>query len=266
MNLDLNMCRSISGKCGLPLDFVVKEFHLFDVLGQVTKIFGEEGYLDKVVFKGGTALNKVYFTDLQRFSEDLDFDLGDSTPSTVYSFCKELAGKIQGYEIKEFRRVRATSQFYCIFDSPLGRKDHVRVDISPKKIITSQPLVIGTAYSSFTDRTVTGFRVYSLEDLVARKLNALVDRAKGRDIYDVYTAWEKTHNLPAAIEKSLKSEGKHITVKEFLQLGVAKLEKVDAKQIMRLTNPIIPPLNRPRDWKVKIDTLKQNLLALASNA
>ncbi len=259
MNLELDVCRSIAGKWGLPLDFVIKEFQVFDVLGQITVVTAGD---KRLVFKGGTALNKVYFTEQQRFSEDLDFDLASATPQEAFTYAKELSGKITGFEIGEFRRIRQTVMFECGFVSPLGKKDHVRVDISGKKIATANPLVIGSARSTFTDRVVTGFEVYSFDDLVSRKLNALGDRCEGKDVYDVAMSISKTENIKPAIAKALESEGKSISVQAFLHQCIAKLEKVNADKLMKLTNPLIPFASRPRDWKIVIDTLVDRLKAL----
>ncbi len=256
MKIDIENCRFLSGKSGIPLQFIIKEFQLFDVLAQIAVQTASD---KKLVFKGGTALNKVYLGEKQRFSEDLDFDLiNASVPETV-AYANKLAALITGFEIGEFRRVRKTVMFECSFESPLGGRDHVRVDICGKKLTTADPLVIGSARSTFTDRSVTGFQIYSFDDLVARKLNALADRAEGKDIYDSYSAIDKVTHLKKSIEKALESEGKNMRVDDFLDNCVEKLRKVDAKKIRNLTNPLIPISKRPKDWKATIDTLTETL-------
>ena len=73
MELDLEVCRSIAVRNGLPLQFVFKEFHIINIIGEIAgAAFSSKNPL---VLKGGTALNKVYLKKLQRFSEDIDFDL-----------------------------------------------------------------------------------------------------------------------------------------------------------------------------------------------
>ncbi|PIN83340.1 hypothetical protein COV61_03375, partial [Candidatus Micrarchaeota archaeon CG11_big_fil_rev_8_21_14_0_20_47_5] len=72
MEINLEVCRTIAVQYGLPLQFVAKEFYVFDVLGQIAELTAGK---KELVFKGGTALNKIYLGKMQRFSEDLDFDL-----------------------------------------------------------------------------------------------------------------------------------------------------------------------------------------------
>ena len=238
MELNLEVCRSIAIQHGLPLQFVVKEFHLMDVLAQVASS-GEE-----MVFKGGTALNKAYFHGGQRFSEDLDFDFdGDIT-----ALCRRLSSRLAGYEIGELRRVRGTAQFYCAFFGPLGR-DHVRVDVARKKILSSKPVSPRQAVSEFILSSVA-VPVYSLEDLVARKMAALASRAEGKDVYDVHSAFPLCEKKPLlkAIPPMLESERSPLTPGEFISKCIAILKKSDPKKLRNLTNPFIPVPYRPKDW------------------
>ncbi|MFH1750090.1 MAG: nucleotidyl transferase AbiEii/AbiGii toxin family protein, partial [Candidatus Micrarchaeota archaeon] len=245
MEINLEVCKTIAVQFGLPLQYVVKEHYVFDVLGQVTiSTAGEKNF----VFKGGTALNKVYLGKMQRFSEDLDFDYGTESLGEVKAKCKMIAEKIDGYEIDEFRKIGNTVQFYCKYESVLGWQDHVRVDIAAKEIITAKPPIIKPAGSSYAQRAVTGFYVYSLEDLAARKMHALRTRTEGKDIYDVFNALPLCGSLERAIEKMLESEGSEENTKGFIENTIAKVKAQDARKIRNLTNPFIPTGNRPKDW------------------
>jgi predicted nucleotidyltransferase component of viral defense system len=257
MELNIEVCRFIAVRYGLPLQFVVKEFHLMNVLGQIAEFVSSRQNL--LVFKGGTALNKVYLQKMQRFSEDADFDLVTRTAKKdLLKFCKELAYHIEGYEIEEFRRVGGTMQFYCTYENPLGGKDHVRIDVAPKKLITSKRVESRTAVSEFTQASVSGIIIYSIEDLTARKLNALAERAEGKDVYDVNAALPlcSTATLRVAIERMLESEGAKETAPSFMEKVLRSLEKANSKKLRNLTNPFIPVAYRPRSW----EELKNNLL------
>ncbi|MFH1222360.1 MAG: nucleotidyl transferase AbiEii/AbiGii toxin family protein [Candidatus Micrarchaeota archaeon] len=253
MEVNLNVCKTIAIQHGLPLQFVIKEFHLFNVLSQVVAFASQNNRT--LVFKGGTALSKVYLGKAQRFSEDIDFDL-EADIEKVMHFSKELAGTLKEYSITEFRKVHNTVQFYCKYDNLLGGKDHIRVDIASKPIITSKPLVQKQAVSEFIGSSVSGFYVYDIEDLLARKMNALSDRAEGKDFYDVYMGLPRCKQMGNAIASALKSEKKKETVKEFLQKTIEKVGKADPKKLRNLTNPFIPLAYRPKDWlELKNDLL-----------
>jgi predicted nucleotidyltransferase component of viral defense system len=259
MELDLEICRTIAIRYGLPLQFVFKEFRLMDVISQIAAITAQKP--GTLVLKGGTALNKAYLQKMQRFSEDADFDLvtGNSRQE-LYGFGKKLASEIKGYEIADLRRVRSTIQFYCIYETPLGEKDHVRIDIAPKKLLTAKPLESNTITSEFTHSSVSGIPVYSMEDLTARKMHALADRAEGKDLYDVHVVLPMCSKkvLKAAIGFMLESEGEEGTADSFVQRLVVRLKKSDPKKMRNLTNPFIPAARRPKSW----EELKNDLLSM----
>lgn len=245
VEVSLDVCRTLAVRHGLPLQFVVKEFFVFDVLGRIASLPAPG---EKIVFKGGTALNKVYLGGLQRFSEDLDFDSGTTSLAETRAACGRLARGISGYDTTEFRRVKDTVQFHCVFNSPLGGRDHVRVDVAAKKIACARPLVAGRAASEFAQSVVAGFAVYSLEDLVARKLHALATRAEGKDFYDVYNALSLCGELRKPIEKMLESEESSEDAEGFVWKAISVVKKADAKKLRNLTNPFIPKNLRPPDW------------------
>ena len=258
MELDLEICRTIAIRYGLPLQFVFKEFHLMDVISKIAAITVQKP--SPLVLKGGTALNKVYLQKTQRFSEDADFDLvTKNSHQELYRFSKKLASGIDGYQIVELRKVRSMIQFYCMYETPLGGKDHVRIDISPKKLLTAKPLENNMIISEFTHSSVSGIPIYSIEDLTARKMHALADRAEGKDLYDVHVALLMCSKkvLKTAIELMLRSEGEKGTVDLFVQRSIVRLKKSDPKKMRNLTNPFIPATRRPKSW----EELKNDLLA-----
>ena len=257
MELDLEICRTIAIRYGLPLQFVFKEFHLVEVISQIAAFMAQKP--DSLVLKGGTALNKAYLQKTQRFSEDADFDLVTKNASEELSgFSRSLANSLKGYKIMDFRRVHTTMQFYCMYETPLGAKDHVRIDIAPKKLLTAKPVETNQIVSEFTHSSISGIKIYSLEDLTARKINALAARAEGKDVYDVYMAFPMCSGnvLKTAVELMLESEGNSETVDSFMQRAVSRLKKSDPKKMRNLTNQFIPAANRPKNW----EELKNDLL------
>jgi predicted nucleotidyltransferase component of viral defense system len=256
MEINIEVCKTISVQYGLPLQFVIKEFHLFDVLSQIAEINSQEG--NKLVFKGGTALNKVYLKKGQRFSEDIDFDVDKESS---YAFSRDLAGKIKGYTAGALRKVRKTTMFFCEYETRLGGKYHIRVDISSKKIITSAPPRARSAVSEITHASVSGLNVYGMEDLVARKMNALCSRTEGKDVYDVHSSLPLCNKLGKAIKMMLESEENSSTPDEFLAATINAVKNADFKQLRNHTNPFIPLPYRPNDWL----ELKNDLLLKLEN-
>ncbi len=257
MELDLEVCRTIAIRHGLPLQFVFKEFHLMNILGRIASKFSSNN--NYLVFKGGTALNKVYINKTQRFSEDLDFDLVVPDASKrLLNFSKELAKEFIDYKIEEFRKVKNTIQFYCVYETPLSGKDNIRIDIAPKTLITSKTPENKNIYSEFTHSSVSGVKTYSIEDLTARKINALSSREEGKDVFDVNAALSLCSKtvIKDALKKILKSENKDIEVSVFLNLTIENLKQINVEKLKNLTNPFIPVPYRPKNW----NELKENLI------
>ena len=240
----MDVCRVLSAKHGLPLQFIVKDFCLMDVLSQLAAGWEEFG---NPVFKGGTALSKIYLGGMQRFSEDLDFDI-ETDSSGAERICGKMAGVLSGYKTGEIRKVGGTYQFECAYASILGGSDHIRVDVAQKRIITDKKPVLAQVSSPYSQKSVAGVRAYGLEDLAARKLCALESRAEGKDLYDAYSSLPLCGKMHGALKSMLRSEGRAETPAEFIEKAIAKVNACDPKKAGNLTNPFIPFPNRPKSW------------------
>ena len=66
--MDVDKMRSLGGKYGVFTETIQKDYSATMLLFMIS----EFSKISEMVFKGGTALKKIYFPDA-RFSEDLDF-------------------------------------------------------------------------------------------------------------------------------------------------------------------------------------------------
>ena len=67
--------RRISRERRIAVDLIEKDY----ALGWILFGIASSSISDRLAFKGGTALSKVYFPESWRLSEDLDFTLLDDT-------------------------------------------------------------------------------------------------------------------------------------------------------------------------------------------
>jgi len=207
----------------LPLAMVEKDYVLGWALCGLMRI-------GSLVFKGGTALAKVYFPETWRLSEDLDFvvavpdweALGDRMRQAL-----ELTGEHSGLAL----RVRSQHsnpnylQLKVQYSGPLG-KNWLKVDVTSEHAIDQveqRPLV--QSYSDYPDFTV---RVESLEEILAQKLRALVERKKVRDYYDV---WKLTQ-MEIDRDKVLHLFRHKLRVKDIRWTGMAAVFPVDLPGIL----------------------------------
>lgn len=251
--MDEELLRYLAAKTGLGLNYIAKEERLSYLLSQLWEIFGE-----KAILKGGTALNRVYLSRIgaARFSEDLDIDYFNGDLNTAAEEIKEGMDLVEGFKVKGPRILHRTFRFDCYYTNPLGNRDRVKVEF----YLSRPPYVeakVELVKSPFVSEYPTMFRVYSFEDLIAKKLAALYNRTEGKDIYDSF------HALNMEFDKKKLENALSLTL-EFYHIGDGfwrgLIEKLDyarknARYIGNSTNHFIPKSLRP-NWEEMIESLK----------
>jgi len=99
-------------------------------------IFNNEQMNQKLVFKGGTLLHKIYFPEKWRFSEDLDLTAAEDIDLEKFkenlqhslSECSSLSGI--GFEITSFHSNPGYIQIKIQYDALLGQKNTTSLDLS----------------------------------------------------------------------------------------------------------------------------------------
>ena len=200
---------------------------------------------DRLVFKGGTALKKMYFENY-RFSEDLDFTLVKETSwEEILRGLDEISKDIQkasGIQIRFDRKDKDSHQnshtFYLAYEGPLPRQyaASVKVDITLKeKVVTppiTRPLLRG--YEEYEDipKNVPVL-VYALDEIASEKVVALHDPARNepRDLYDLWFLLSGDHvhapELISIIQEKLKFRGRHLDKEgQILKTKEARLAKL----------------------------------------
>ncbi len=163
----------------------------------------------KLIFKGGTCLRFCF--DLPRLSEDLDFDIEKGEPFDIKRFtidCKDYFVKKLQCSKLEIKTANNQRTIYFKFPvlSDLGmtllvsdsKILHVRIDLAPapKADYNVEVSIKSAPNVSFL------IRRYSVEDLFAGKISAMltrekmegtvkIERFKGRDYYDFIWFLEK---------------------------------------------------------------------------
>ena len=255
--IDKDVCRILAAKEGLPFDFIAKEFYLMDLLRKLS----EMGVLDVLVFKGGTALNRIYMKQGSRFSEDLDFDFDGKDWNALFMKLK----KITDFERIEARRIiqGKVQQIDYSYRTPWDKVDRVRLDINLVADTRSvEKISFKEIFPDYTGVGIGSVRVYGFEDLLARKMKALAERTEGKDIFDTSNALDMANKRRLLNALAIVASDKKEAVPEFVERIIKKLGRVDYKKIRNLANPYIPIRNRPSDWKILGNTLADRLKAL----
>lgn len=250
---DPEILRYLSIKTGLGLKFLSKDEKISIALEQLRELFPE------VILKGGTALNRVHLikSGVSRFSEDIDLDfVSDKNLDEKISTINERMGGFKGFDIEGPNIVHRTLRFDCYYMNEFGDRDRIRLEfyLTGTGFLKLEDVLVK---SPFVETHPTIFKVYSLEDLMARKLITLYNRMEGKDIYDMFYCLEMDYDKEAMLKAlNLMINFYRIDKKDFLDNLLLRLKNAKANSyfIGNSTNHFIPRNLRP-NWKIFIDTL-----------
>lgn len=154
-------------------------------------------FSDSVVFKGGTALSKLYFPAIWRFSEDLDFTATEPIPDVAAAVADAL-GAIEAtsgvaFELTSVHEAGDPVEYVQLkvqYDAVLGQRNTTDLDIT-----FDEPLAFPVVAHEHSFEDVPAFTVsaYSVEEVFVEKLRSVYQRARARDYYDIY----RLHNQEA---------------------------------------------------------------------
>jgi hypothetical protein len=155
---------------GLTLPMVEKDYVLGWMLYGLSEIPG-------LIFKGGTALSKVYFPKIWRLSEDLDFvfggDFGVISASLKHAFEKARAKSGIRFILKSAFSNPSYLQLKVQYDALLG-KNWLKLDVTKEVPIDAvEGRRLEQIYSDYPPFKV---KVESMEEIGAQKLRALIER------------------------------------------------------------------------------------------
>lgn len=246
-----------SAATGFHVDIVEKVYRLTLLLMEIN---GVPELSKKLVLKGGTAINFIYF-NVPRLSIDIDMDYLGVAKENMIKDREKIRDillrifKKHGYKVIE-KEEYALLQFTLGYKNTAGNMDRIKLEINFfNRVPVFQP--VKKRFKNFFE--LKNFKVTTLviEELFGRKLRALVTRGAPRDLYDVYKLFtsgieinmEKLrkcfifylccHSDPRKISLELvESIGQHSIKTDLLPL-LRKGEKIDAEEMKKVVIPII---------------------------
>lgn len=176
----------LASETGLQAGTLEKVLRLLDVLQEIA---GDERLADRLVLKGGTALN-LFHLRLDRLSVDIDLNyvgaldraaMQAERPRLDDALNRLLTG--MGYAIRRQPGEHAGGKWIGRFTSALGGGATLEVDVN---YMARQPLF---GVDQMDSVALGGVRakaipVLDLHEVVASKLVALIDRTAARDLFD----------------------------------------------------------------------------------
>jgi predicted nucleotidyltransferase component of viral defense system len=221
------------------------------------------GFFDHAAFYGGTCLRMFY--GLPRFSEDMDFSLtqkrDDIHLENYFDAIREefnLAGfdiTITKKEKKAFGKVESaflkenTEAYDIKFQTKKTVKVKIELDTDPPLLFNTEQKLLMQPYSFMV-------RCFTLPDLYAGKMHALVYRAwqrrvKGRDWFDF--EWYVRNGVPLSFrhlqERIREFNGEIVSPEEFMAKLRKKIVETDIENVKQDVIPYIAQ-NQQRDLDI----------------
>lgn len=241
----------LSRKDGISWGIVEKDYFLTLLLDGVSH---EPLLKEGLVFKGGTALRKIYFKNY-RYSEDLDFTLREALPGREIRGALDSAMEYLRREYNADFRMRDFDSKPHFTDARIqfaglnGGSNTIAVDIGADEVIADKAGEMPVMNPYYEKKSF--IRVYSLEEIVAEKLRSLLQRTRVRDYYDVwFLLTQKKKRLDAKKIRKIfleKMAYKKLVFKGKEQLlDREKLEQAQAYYAPQLGNQLkrLPPFER----------------------
>ncbi len=237
-----------------------KDYLLNLLLYEIYKEFNDE-----LIFKGGTSLK--YFYNLNRFSEDLDFSFNNNDYSN-----KKIMDKVdralnhvnRQYNIlkREHRGHKVENNVVGInyevkIKGPLYNKhkqmQNIDIDISTRNDVIKPP-DIKYLIPSYMDIPAFTIPVMNINEIIAEKVDSIVERDKMRDIYDLYFL---LHLKNIRLDKSLIIKKMKLRNEEFNNKKL--LEKINnALKISTWKSELSYLINPLPDNKLIVENLIKN--------
>ncbi|GAC1378499.1 MAG: nucleotidyl transferase AbiEii/AbiGii toxin family protein [Marmoricola sp.] len=153
---------------------------------------------EELVFRGGTALHKLHINTPYRYSEDLDYVRVSAGGIRDLTQALTDVGTALGYRVST--KVGVHPKVYWRTEAQDGTTLRIKVEVntyerSPFLEHTHIQHSVQTSWWSGAAEV----RTFQLPELVATKIRALYQRAKGRDVFDLWLALTELGVDPRAI-------------------------------------------------------------------
>ena len=196
----------------------------------LVELFRDERIRGSLIFRGGTALHKLFFPQPLRFSEDIDLVQRESGPiGPLFDTIREIFRKWLGAPIRKQGQDVATLTYRLSSEDIPPLPLRIKIEINTREHFQVLPIenkALDVRCRWFEGRA--DIPVYQVEELMATKLRALYQRRKGRDLFDLAAALRLqdiyVNQVLVAFEKYLKAEGHRIYASDFRTNMRAKLE------------------------------------------
>jgi predicted nucleotidyltransferase component of viral defense system len=185
--MEIDDLKSLAGRKKIPQGIIYKDYVITAILEKIS----EKSYSDKLIFKGGTCLKKIYFEET-RFSVDIDFTcLEDGISDKLITDLKtELEYKtirsVTFDKIKENGRWENSVSYKVKYKDLNEHPNSVKIDISHREVPILEPEIRNILNPDYDQIPDFKLKVFPLKEILAEKFRAVFTRNVARDVFDVW--------------------------------------------------------------------------------
>jgi predicted nucleotidyltransferase component of viral defense system len=193
----------------------------------LVEVFGHPLAADSLAFRGGTALFKLHMTPF-RYSEDIDLVQVTAGPiGPIMDAIQERLNSWLGAPKRDRSEGRVTLTYRIGSEEGLPLK--LKVEINSREHFSVYDLQrVEFRVESRWFSGAAFILTYHLDELLATKVRALYQRKKGRDLFDLWKAFDVTGAQPDKVIgcflKYMEHEGRRISRAEFEEDVLLKLQ------------------------------------------
>lgn len=221
--MEPDILKKLAGKYKVPVGTIEKDYAITILLSIISNFTD----LSWMIFKGGTAIKKIYYPET-RFSEDLDFTC---TKDISKNLAEAIKAAIKGGLDVDFKGIdkeptRKNSRKFSInYNDYNGHPNSVRIDLSlgaeAVRGINEKPVLhvydLGKKFSIPT---------MSLSEIAAEKIRAIIYSMRPRHLYDLWYLTEKGISFdPDLVRAKIKNVYKEEFNIEKLKQSIRAMEK-----------------------------------------
>lgn len=209
----------------------------------LVSIFKNSYLAERLAFRGGTALHKLYFNIPRRYSEDID--LVQITPAPIGQIMdtlQELLNGFLGAPRRKQTEESVTLTYRIESEGPPVVPMRLKVEINTREHFAvagyqKQPFAVQSRWFQGHCEITT----YVLEELLATKLRALYQRRKGRDLFDLWLGIAEgkadADKIIQIFKHYMETEGQAI---DSMRYEKNLQEKMRHKGFLSDLNPLLP--------------------------
>ena len=188
MKYSKEQLRKLADDTGFRAEILEKVLLLMDLM---TAFSADPTLKNKIVLKGGTALN-LFYMELPRLSVDIDLNyIGEIRREKMLRDRQIIEERIiaicelQGFTVYRKPTLHAGGKIIWRYPSALGNMGNLEMDLNFMYRVPLLPVSYENSWP-VGENLIEKIPVLDIHELAAGKFSALIDRTLGRDLFDVY--------------------------------------------------------------------------------